>query len=48
MYDQNWFICMYMELLLFVKFVQDCFGSYGMMLNLLVFGGCIIFGLVVV
>lgn len=48
MYDCNWLICIYNELLLLVKFVQDCFGSYGMIFNLLVFGGCVIFGLVVV
>ncbi|WON77243.1 glucose-1-phosphate adenylyltransferase [Serratia sp. UGAL515B_01] len=48
MYDRNWPIRTYAELLPPAKFVQDQSGSYGMMMNTLVSGGCIISGSMVV
>lgn len=44
MYDSNWPIRTYMELLPPAKFVQDRSGSHGRTLNSLVSGGCIVSG----
>lgn len=46
-YDRNWPIRTYMESLPPAKFVQDNSGSYGMTMNSLVSGGCIISGSIV-
>ncbi|KEY60608.1 glucose-1-phosphate adenylyltransferase [Serratia sp. DD3] len=48
MYDRNWPIRTYAEPLPPAKFVQDHSGSYGMTMNTLVSGGCIISGSTVV
>ncbi|SFR01106.1 MULTISPECIES: glucose-1-phosphate adenylyltransferase [unclassified Enterobacter] len=47
-YDSNWPIRTYTESLPPAKFVQDRSGSYGMTMNSLVSGGCIISGSMVV
>lgn len=46
-YDIDWLIWIYLELMLLVKFIYNEEGWRGFVILFLVFGGCIIFGLII-